>query len=235
MRRGVADDGRVYYAITTGGREYRYYEDEPVFPGDVWTDIGHLQQRDPERTGYETQKPEALLRRMVLTASREGDTVCDPFAGSGTTAAVALSAGPRVLACDRNPRAVHLTRRRMAATGAGFTVEYADLPPWAEPTAELTVERRAADGGTRVTLLSFTLPETEQWNTPSLVPRRDTLVDYWSVGRIHEGVYRVHSLEMRTPARPALEGWLQIADGPGVPAVHVTDALGGEHWFADGG
>ena len=51
MRRGVDEDGRSYRSIMSGGREYRYYDDEPAYPGDVWDDISHLQQKDPQRTG----------------------------------------------------------------------------------------------------------------------------------------------------------------------------------------
>jgi hypothetical protein len=48
-------DGRVYRSIRSAGREYRYYDDEPVLPTDVWLGINHLHQRDPERVGYPTQ------------------------------------------------------------------------------------------------------------------------------------------------------------------------------------
>ncbi|MFR2495699.1 MAG: DNA methyltransferase, partial [Christensenellales bacterium] len=53
MRRAVDENGRSYRAIMSGGKEYRYYDDEPAYPGDVWDDISHLQQKDPQRTGYE--------------------------------------------------------------------------------------------------------------------------------------------------------------------------------------
>ena len=85
MRRHVDPDGRVYRSIRSGGRVYTYYDDDPVPPTDVWDDVSHLQQRDPQRTGYDTQKPLALLERIVRCASREGELVFDPFAGSGTT------------------------------------------------------------------------------------------------------------------------------------------------------
>jgi len=232
MRRGVSEDGRVYYAIKTGGKEYRYYEDEPVFPGDVWTDISHLQQRDPERTGYETQKPAALLRRILLSTTREGDLVCDPFAGSGTTAAVAMAAGRRVLTCDRNPEAIHVTRRRMAETGRGFSVDLRDMSP-AQTPAALTVDREPAGNRQRICLRSFSVAGAEKWRTPSLLPREDTLVDYWSVGRIHEGNYHIYDCEMRTPDRPSLSGTLILGGGPGIPALHIVDGLGGEHWYGE--
>ncbi|MGI5877138.1 MAG: DNA methyltransferase [Christensenellales bacterium] len=229
MRRGVDDDGRVYYAINSADREYRYYEDEPVYPGDVWTDISHLQQKDPERTGFMTQKPEALLRRMLLATTREGDWVCDPFAGSGTTAAAAASLGRRVLTGDVSPLSVHQTRRRLAATGSGFTVELDGMPP--DAGAELSVQCSPTDGGLRVMLHSFRVPGGERYATPSLLPWEDTLVDYWSAGRLLDGEYTVHSFDMRSVSHPALDGSLTIAQGPGVPAVHIVCALGGEYWF----
>lgn len=51
MRRAVDENGRSYRSIVSGGKEYRYYDDEPAYPGDVWDDISHLQQKDPQRTG----------------------------------------------------------------------------------------------------------------------------------------------------------------------------------------
>lgn len=72
MKRTVDENGRVCFSIRSGGKTYTYYEDTPIFPSDVWDDIEHMHQRDPERTGFATQKPEALLRRMILASSREG-------------------------------------------------------------------------------------------------------------------------------------------------------------------
>ena len=66
-----------------------------------------------ERTGYPTQKPMALLERIVRASSRRGDLVADFFCGSGTTAAAAARAGRRWLACDRSPAAIGTTYRRL--------------------------------------------------------------------------------------------------------------------------
>ena len=63
--------------------------------GDLWTDINVINSQATERTGFPTQKPEALLRRILQMGSRPGDTVLDCFAGSGTTAAVAHKMGRR--------------------------------------------------------------------------------------------------------------------------------------------
>lgn len=113
MKRRADEDGRIYFSIKSGGREYRYYEDDPVYPSDVWDDIEHLHQRDPERTGFATQKPEALLRRVIAASSREGDIVADFFGGSGTTAAVATQLGRRYLSCDCGEASLFATRRRL--------------------------------------------------------------------------------------------------------------------------
>ncbi len=113
MKRRADEDGRIYFSIKSGGREYRYYEDDPVYPSDVWDDIEHLHQRDPERTGFATQKPEALLRRVIAASSKEGDIVADLFGGSGTTAAVAQELGRRFISCDCGDASLFATRRRL--------------------------------------------------------------------------------------------------------------------------
>ena len=81
--------------------------------GDVWTDIPALNSQAIERVGYETQKPEALLERIVELASDPGDLVADFFCGSGTTAAVAERLGRRWIACDLGRFAIHTTRKRL--------------------------------------------------------------------------------------------------------------------------
>jgi site-specific DNA-methyltransferase (adenine-specific) len=68
-----------------------------------------------EKTGYPTQKPEALIRRFVQASSRPGDLCVDPFAGSGTLGAVAAKLGRRYLLIDESAEAVDVMRRRLAA------------------------------------------------------------------------------------------------------------------------
>jgi DNA modification methylase len=76
-----------------------------------------------ERTGYPTQKPVALLERMLLASSNTGDLVADFFCGSGTTPFVAAKHGRRFIACDEMFRALHTTRSRLADLQAPFTLE----------------------------------------------------------------------------------------------------------------
>ncbi len=113
LKRGQDADGRAYTSITSAGKTYRYYEDEGVVPSDVWTDVSHLHQRDPERTGYPTQKPAALLERLVRASSREGDLVLDAYCGSGTTLAAAQKLGRRWVGIDLSPAAITLARARL--------------------------------------------------------------------------------------------------------------------------
>jgi site-specific DNA-methyltransferase (adenine-specific) len=66
-----------------------------------------------EKTGYPTQKPEGILRRIVQASSRPGDRVLDAFAGSGTTGAVASALGRHAVLVDHNPEAIAVMRERM--------------------------------------------------------------------------------------------------------------------------
>ena len=122
MKQFVGQDGRVGFSIRSRGKLYTYYEDDLIYPSDVWTDIEHLQQKDKERLGYATQKPEALLERIVLASSRPGDLVCDLFSGSGTTAAVAVKNDRRFLAVDASPQALITLRKRLLAIAASPTL-----------------------------------------------------------------------------------------------------------------
>jgi site-specific DNA-methyltransferase (adenine-specific) len=84
-------------------------------PTDVWWHT-IVPTSGRERTGYPTQKPEGLVRRMVLASTRPGDRVADFFAGSGTLGAVATATGRRYVLVDASPEAVAVMERRLGAT-----------------------------------------------------------------------------------------------------------------------
>ena len=113
MKRGQDADGRKFWSIKSAGKIYKYYDDEKITPADVWTDISHIQQKDPQRVGYPTQKPEALIDRIIKASSNENDIVADFFCGSGTTAAVAEKLGRKWIVSDLGKFAIHTTRKRM--------------------------------------------------------------------------------------------------------------------------
>jgi site-specific DNA-methyltransferase (adenine-specific) len=113
MRKELGPDGRVVWTIRTAGRVYTYDEDKLMSLADVWSDISHLHQKDPERTGYATQKPEALLERIILASSEEDDLVLDCFCGSGVTPVVAEQLGRRWIACDKSELAITTSCERL--------------------------------------------------------------------------------------------------------------------------
>ncbi len=92
---------------------YKKYLDEAkgVLAQSIWDDIKPLTRKD--MLGYPTQKPEALLDRIIRASSNEGDLVLDCFCGSGTTAAVAEKLNRRWIACDLGRFAIHTTRKRL--------------------------------------------------------------------------------------------------------------------------
>jgi site-specific DNA-methyltransferase (adenine-specific)/adenine-specific DNA-methyltransferase len=116
MRKEVDAQGHISWSIRSAGRTYIYNEDTTMSLADVWHDISHLHQKDPERTGYATQKPEALLERLLLASSEENDLVLDCFCGSGVTPVVAEKLGRRWLACDQSDAAIEVTNQRLLDT-----------------------------------------------------------------------------------------------------------------------
>lgn len=129
MKQFVDENGRVGFSIRSRGKLYTYYEDDPVYPSDVWADIETLQQKDKERLGFASQKPEALLERIILASSREGDLVCDLFSGSGTTAAVAARLKRPFLAVDAAPAALMTLRKRLLKQSASLSLLEPEAPP----------------------------------------------------------------------------------------------------------
>jgi hypothetical protein len=111
----VDEDGRRYQdkLVKATGKYYRYYLDDPKIPEDWWTDVNSIQSQSAERIGYPTQKPEALLERIIKGSSKEGSVVADFFCGGGTTPAVAQRLNRRWIACDQSRIAVAITADRV--------------------------------------------------------------------------------------------------------------------------
>ncbi|MFZ5880069.1 MAG: DNA-methyltransferase, partial [Chloroflexota bacterium] len=95
-----------------------------------------------ERTGYPTQKPEAMLERIILASSNPGDLVADFFCGSGTTPLVSARHGRRFLASDASAHAIQTTWNRLAASGAAFTLEFDSVSPASYETPPADTQAR---------------------------------------------------------------------------------------------
>ena len=107
-------EGRVFYTASGMPRRKRYLDEMPGVPlQDVWTDIPPVGSRASERLGYPTQKPEAILERIILSSSNEGDIVLDPFCGCGTAIAVAERLNRRWIGVDITHIAVSLMKYRL--------------------------------------------------------------------------------------------------------------------------
>jgi DNA modification methylase len=82
---------------------------------DFWIDLSMLNSMSSERIGYQTQKPKALIERVIKASSNEGDTVADYYLGSGTTAVVCKELNRNFIGCDINPKAIEITNARLDA------------------------------------------------------------------------------------------------------------------------
>ncbi|MGI8536933.1 MAG: site-specific DNA-methyltransferase [Mycobacteriales bacterium] len=106
--------GRVFWTKNNFPRLKRYLDEAPGQPiSDIWIDVRPVLSWSPDRLGYDTQKPEALVERIIRSSSDEGSIVLDCFVGSGTTAAVAERLNRRWIAVDIGRFAVHTTRKRL--------------------------------------------------------------------------------------------------------------------------
>ena len=121
-------EGRIVYS-SSGTPMFKRYLDQ--MPGlsvqDIWSDIrplGGLGSKREERLGYPTQKPEALLERIIQASSNEGDLVLDPFCGCGTAVAVAERLGRRWIGIDVTHLAISLMKSRLRDTFGTQLSEY---------------------------------------------------------------------------------------------------------------
>ena len=216
MRRGVDSQGRPYRSIVSQGKEYRYYDDEHVYPGDVWDDVSHMQQKDPQRTGYDNQKPLKLLERVILSTSRPGDLVCDLFAGSGTTAVAAAKHGRNFIVVDRAEAAVAVARKRLLDTALQVEGSCAAGSPlvFAEVSRGL--------GFNEVCLTQYVLEEGLcRVSLPGI-----EAVDQISVGYLRGGIFHGFGNAARSKLTPGLPERLELPVLDGTPAVLTVDVLG---------
>ena len=219
MRRSVDEEGRAYSEITTGGKVYRYYDDAPVYPGDVWNDISHLQQRDPERTGYATQKPLKLLDRLLKPVVRDGDLVIDLCCGSGTALAAAQALSCRFVGVDNSPEAILTAASRL---------DTADLALECPCTLDETrLEGMYTGAGGMLLLTGFNATH------PSFPPTEQAMdsLESWAAGHIMDGVFVVDQAFRRTTRQSQLPLFCLLPGKEGEPAVATVDAAGRRRVF----
>ncbi|MDR2033261.1 MAG: site-specific DNA-methyltransferase [Helicobacteraceae bacterium] len=117
--RDVDKNGNVCRKRFDAGKWRIYYPDDGMIPNDVWN-IPYENSMSKERVDYATQKPEALLERIIKASSNENMIVADFFGGSGVTAAVAAKLGRKFIHCDIGINSVQTARDRLIANNAAF-------------------------------------------------------------------------------------------------------------------
>ncbi|HOF17375.1 MAG TPA: DNA methyltransferase [Phycisphaerae bacterium] len=138
-------EGRIYWPAKGTMPQYKRYRDElkGKAVADLWDDIDRINPVGNERLGYPTQKPEALLDRIILASSNEGDTVLDPFCGCGTTIASAQRLNRRWIGIDITNLAIALIKKRLVdAHGDAVKATYQTI---GEPVSFHEAEALAAD------------------------------------------------------------------------------------------
>ncbi len=116
----VDEQGRRFRERVIGGKVYRYHADQGRRRGSVWMDLPSMRDASPirrEDTRYPTQKPIALLERILRACTKEGDLVLDPMCGSGTTLIAAARLGRRFIGNDLGALAFTTSRERLQAHG----------------------------------------------------------------------------------------------------------------------
>ncbi|MBR5751298.1 MAG: site-specific DNA-methyltransferase [Clostridia bacterium] len=221
LSRGVDEDGRAYRFIVSGGKTYRYYEDEPVPPSDVWTDISHLQQRDPQRLGYDNQKPVKLLERIVKAASRPGDLVLDPFCGAATSLEAAVKEGRRYIGIDSCPLALSYAEKRRG--GARLTL----VGKQAEGAPEFGAETVPGITETKIYLTRFRADDREV----APLPEGFDGLDGWAAGYMDGDEFIACDAETRLFTAPRLKLCLDLPTELEAPALRFTDVLGRRYFF----
>ena len=236
LKKNIDADGKIYYSIKSMGKTYIYHEDDLIFPSDVWDDIPNLNQKDPERLGYDTQKPEALLERIILSSSNEGDIVADLFAGSGTTAAMAAKHNRKFIGVDMNRYSIQLMKSRVLKYCGDFTVKLGNIGT--ESELELYLDK--TNSGYKLNIMGYNagstvvanpagfkqlgindIPSGSHFSTQEGCEENTETVMFLSAGYEQEGVY--YPLDWSIRDRKGIDSSLRIPDRPYNIVVEVCD------------
>jgi len=246
------EDEKGKYRITRRKKEKVYESEDLGDPmTDIWNDILSFNyvKAALESVGYPTQKPQDLLKRIILTSSNPGDLVADFFSGGGTTLVVAEKLGRKWIGCDSSRYAIHVTRKRLldiqnskSLDGKSklylnrvspFRIAYYD----GESTGgnDFSIDLQAKLGKINLKLTDFKVSNEDK------IPKRITnnikkwsdWVDYWSVDFNFEGAFNSEWESYRTWKEPNLkysisheldQGYLLSTN----IRVKVTDIFGNE-------
>ena len=218
------NDGRLYRRQRKNGQDYITYADQGKLVTSVWGDLKAQLATSPisqESTGYPTQKPEALLKRVIGALSDEGDWILDPFMGSGTTISVAEKLNRQWIGGDSNFRAIETTRQRLGQCDHSLQ----SIQPTSQPQISAEV-RTLADQLVidHLTLRSFEKyfndPNCDLW--PNDWPHLIQCIDIQIISDRHESQMIQVRAEPKRPVQTQyhLPKWQRLR-------LRITDYLGG--------
>jgi len=177
-----------------------YVKQEGTFPRDVWNDVPYIRANINEYQGFSTQKPERLLKRIILASTNEKDLLADFFCGSGTTLSVAEKLGRRWIGCDSNFHAIHISKKRILNINSSndilkWKLKYGKSPHsfnisglnkteiLNEKTSTLKVDLQQDDNIVTVELSNYLLPKNKI--IPSKIKGKIKVfsdwIDYWAI------------------------------------------------------
>lgn len=240
-------EGRIVY--TRGGTPNRkvYLDESPGLRAqNLWDDLPPVNPMASERLGYPTQKPVALLARILAAACPAGGLVLDAFLGSGTTAEAAERTGRRYIGIDSNPAAIELARRRLLAL-AGQPARGEPHTSYREcPRCRQISRHSRGCGGGPITVRAFTVervgaPALAEGEAPAIELERDgdavqvrllggrERVAAWCVDWEYTPPVLAATTHLLRPRRGLVEALARhryATSGPRRIAVHTIDDAG---------
>jgi len=201
----VDDEGKICRKRFDAGKWRTYYPDEGMIPNDVW-EIPYENSMSKERVKYATQKPTALLERIIKSSSKEGMIVADFFGGSGTTASVAEKLGRRWITSDIGKPACMIMRKRLIDNEAKPFLYHAIGDYQREAFMASSEYKRISDLAKVVLALYGAMPIDEYTNIGQ-IRKTKTLVYVDSPNKITSDVTVKKMLEMRSSF---MGGWKKV-------------------------
>lgn len=227
---------RVKYFLESRGS--LVVEKRPV--GDVWDDIPDAMHSPlKERTDYGTQKPLALLKRIIECSTESGDLVCDFFSGSGTTPVAASELDRRWLASEVGPIGVQVAKARLAEIAEkAFTVEglEEEKPSTGRLTIKQPVLKTNAKGGCTIEIsLKDYIPcnDTSEDIPEELLKNPLSLIDSWAIdwdydGKVFKNMWRTTRGAGKDAGEVSLKASVTLKKKPTRISVRTVDIMGGE-------
>lgn len=155
------DEKGKRYRLQLGDRR-QYLDDSKGKPvSDIWTDIFPINPMAKEKLGYPTQKPEALLERIIEASSKEGDWILDPFCGCGTTVAVAEKLHRNWVGIDISMQAIKVIEQRLKDHYSGIKIYVDGIPMDYESASRLAENDKFAFQDWAISLIGAYPPSGE--------------------------------------------------------------------------